>query len=291
MKRLILLLLLPLAACGGLPQPFFNNPGRTGMRLAEPPASRLAVPAPAQSLLPDEGAQAWARATAEALVEQEIPAAAGAGPRGRDWTLRLAAEMRGGSVVPSYTVLNPRGEAQGTAEGRPVPAQAWADASPAPLKDAAAKAAPGIVTLLNTIEAARRQSDPDSLVNRPARIHLVGVTGAPGDGDRSLATQIRIKLTELGLVVQDTDTGADYKLAAQVATAPGANGTVRVELQWIVSDAKSERGRIVQINEVPVRTVQPYWGDTAVAVATEAAAGVRQVITNASGMAPRGPKS
>ncbi|MGI4954938.1 MAG: hypothetical protein ACRYGM_24290 [Janthinobacterium lividum] len=287
MKRLLLLLLLPLAACGALPQPFFNNPGLAGMRLSEPPASRLAVPTPAQSLLPDEAAEAWARATADALVEQEIPAAAGAGPKNRDWTLRLEAQLRGESVVPSYTVLNPQGQQQGATEGKPVAARAWANADPATLRTAAAQAAPGIAALLGTIEAARRQSDPNSLVNRPARIYLAGVSGAPGDGNRSLPAQLTIKLTALGLVVQDNAKGADYKVEGEVQTAPGANGTARVELQWIVSDARSERGRIVQINEVPPRTVVPYWGDVAVAVAAEAAAGVRQVITNASGIKPK----
>lgn len=281
------LLLLPLAACGGLPQPFFNNPGLAGMRLSEPPASRLAVPTPAQSLLTDQGAETWARATAEALVEQEIPAAPGASPKGRDWTLRLTAELRGNSVVPSYAVLNPRGEPQGTSEAAPVDARAWANGDAGTLKAAAAQAAPGIATLLNTIEAARRQSDPNSLVNRPARVYMAGVVGAPGDGDRSLPSQLRLKMTALGLVVQDTAKDADYKVQGEVQTAAGAGGTLRVELQWIVSDARSERGRIVQINEVAPRSVQPYWGDTAAAVATEAAAGVRQVITNASGIAPK----
>lgn len=282
-----LLLLLLLAGCGALPQPFFANPGATGMRLAQPPASRLQVMPPDQSLLPDEAAAAWARATADALVEQEIPAGPGTGTKGKDWTLTLAAELRDGMVVPSYTVRNPPGVVQGTAEGKPVPARDWADAQPAMLKAAADQAAPGIVALLNRIEAARRQSDPNSLVNRPARIYLAGVQGAPGDGDRSLPTQMRIKLADLGLVVQDTDTGADYKVQGEVDVAKGINGTVRVEIQWIVSDAKSERGRIVQLNEVPPQTINPYWGDVAVVVAAEAAAGVRQVIINASGTAPK----
>ena len=287
MKHLLLLLPLLLAACGGLPQPFFNNPGLAGLRLSEPPASRLAIPTPAQSLLPDAAADAWAHATADALVEQEIPAAASAASRSKEWTLRLAAELRGDTVTPSYTLLNPGGVSQGTTEGKPVPARAWANGDPATLKAAADQAAPAIATLLATIEAARRQSDPNSLVNRPARIYLAAVTGAPGDGARSLPEQMRQKLTAQGLVVQDTPTGADYKVEADVKTAPGANGTVRVELQWIVSDARSERGRIVQINEVPPRTINPYWGDVAVAVAAEAAAGVRQVITNASGISPK----
>ena len=58
---------------------------------------------------------------------------------------------------------------------------------------------------------------------------------------------------------------------------------VRVELQWIVSDSAGERGRIVQLNEVPPRTINPYWGDVAIAVAEQVAGGVREVIVNAGG--------
>ncbi|MBC7801319.1 MAG: hypothetical protein H7Z10_11910, partial [Gemmatimonadaceae bacterium] len=151
------------------------------------------------------------------------------------------------------------------------------------LKAAAAQAAPGIASLLNRIEAARRQSDPSSLQNRPAKVYFSGVTGAPGDGNRSLPQQMRTKLSGLGLVVQDTATGADFTLAGQVQTAPGAGGVMRVELQWIVADVRGERGRVVQLNEVPAGTLDRFWGDVAVVVANEAAGGVRDVVLASGG--------
>ncbi len=253
------------------------------MRLAQPPPSRLAVPSPTQSLLPEAAADLWAGSVAEALVAEEVPAVASRTGRRGDWMLQLSAELRGNEVVPSYTVQNPAGEAQGVSEGAPVPTPAWAEAQPEVLKAAAAQAAPGIASLLGRIDAARRQSDPTSLQNRPARIHFTGVSGAPGDGNASLPVQMRAKLSGLGLVVQDAAQGADFTLAGQVQTAPGANGTMRVELQWTVSDAKSERGRIVQLNEVPRGTLDRFWGDVAVVVADEAAGGVRDVVINSGG--------
>lgn len=277
-----LLPILLLVGCGALPQPFFGNPGADGARLAEPPTSRLAVPMPTQALLPDDAATSWAQATADALQAADVPALAEPSARGKDWTLALTAVLRGPEVVPSYEVRNPKGEPQGSLEGQPVPARAWAQGDSAMLKAAAVQAAPGISTLLNRIEAARRQSDPNSLLNRPARIWVAGVSGAPGDGDRSLSAQMRMKLADVGLVVQDSAKDADFKLEGDVQTAKGAGNTTRVELQWVVSDAKGERGRIVQINEVPPRTIEPYWGDVAVAVAKEAAGGVRDVVANAT---------
>ncbi len=288
MRALSLLGFLLLTACGALPQPMFGNPGAQGALLAQPPPSRLAVHYPAQSLLPDAAATLWAQAVASALVEQEIPADPRPPTPGRpptnEWSLDLVADIRGNAVVPAYTINNPAGQSQGVTEGAPIPTATWANGNPDTLKAAAEQAAPGIATMLNRIEAARRQSDPNSLLNRPTRVYLSGVTGAPGDGGRSLPTQMRIKLESAGLVVQDAAKGADFEVHGEIQTARGANNTIRVELQWIVSDAHSERGRILQINEVDPRAINPYWGDTAVAVATEAANGVKDVIGNATGL-------
>ena len=276
--------LLILAGCGDLPQPFLGRPGATAQRLSQPPPSRLAVLSPAQSLLPTSSADVWASAVADALRTEEVPATTDGRHRRSDWMLVLSAEVRGAEVVPSYAVQNPSGEPQGFSEGAPVSTAAWAGGDPAVLKAAAEQAAPGIASLLNRIEAARRQSDPNSLLNRPARVYFSGVTGAPGDGNSSLPAQMRTKLGALGLVIQDAASSADFTLAGQVQTAPGAKGTTRIELQWIVSDNKGvERGRIVQLNEVPPGTLDRYWGDVAVVVADEAAGGVRDVVQNASG--------
>ena len=292
MGKAALGLLLLVSACGSLPQPFFGQPGAAARRLSQPPPSRLAVAPPTQGLLPEDAAAAWASAVADALVAMEIPAVAGgqAGGRGagRDWRLALAAEWRDGAVVPSYAVLNPAGERQGVSEGQPIAMQAWAEASPATLRLAAADAAPGVASLLSRIEAARRQSDPNSLVNRPARIAFTGVTGAPGDGNASLPAQMRTRLAGLGMVVQDTAKDADFSLVGEVRLAPGSKGAQRVEIQWIVEDATgTERGRILQLNEVPPGTLDRHWGDVAVVVAEEAAGGVRDVVTAQGGRAEK----
>ena len=279
----VLGLALVLAGCGDLPQPFLGRPGSTALRLAQPPPSRLAIPLPIQSLLTDGAAQAWSTALADALVAQELPA--GAHPVGRgDWSLVLSAELQNGAVVPTYTVMDPAGRPQGASQGPPVPARDWAAGQPATLKAAADVEAPKVVALLNGIEARRQSSDPHSLLNRPPVIFFKGVTGAPGDGNTSLTRQMTTKLPNLGDVVQDTAKGADFAVAGEVVTAPGAGKTTRVEIQWIVTDAKGqESGRVVQINEVPPHTLDQFWGEVAVVVANEAAGGVHEVITNATG--------
>ena len=284
MRRSFLLLLM-LAGCGNLPQPFLGRPGATATRLSQPPPSRLSVPVPAQSLLSDAAAAAWASATADALTAEDIPAVAGSRPR--EWSLGLVAELRGADVIPIYTIRNPANETMGTSESPPIRAAEWSQGSATTLAAAAKTAAPGIASLLGRIEAAAKQSDPNSLLNRPAKIWFTGVTGAPGDGNTSLPAQMRAKLSALGLIIQDDARGADFSLAGTVDAAPGLAGTVRIEVQWTVSDAQGERGRILQLNEVPPIAVSRNWGDVAVAVATEAAGGVRDVILNAGGRKPQ----
>jgi hypothetical protein len=278
-----LVLLALLAACGSLPRPFEGNPGADAMRLAQPPPSRLAIISPSGAYLTDAASHALARDMADALLDHEVPATAEPAMRS-DWKLVITAQTRGDKVVPFYGVQNPAGEEKGTAEGLPVGAAAWAAADPATMKQAALDAAPKVAELLTHIEAARQQSDPNSLVNRAARVAFSGVTGAPGDGNDSLARQMRSEMPKLGQVLQDTTQGADFVLSGEVAVAPIAGNQVRVEIQWIVKDARGkEAGKVLQLNEVPRGTLDGFWGDIAAVVAQEAAGGVRDVITNQTG--------
>jgi len=287
MRYLIIGVLLLLAGCGDLPQPLLGNPGANGRRLAQPPPARLTIPVPTQSLLTDSAARTWVDATAVALQAQEVPAVVGTGkPVG--WRLVLSAETRGPDVVPTYTIQDPAGLPQGTSQGSAVSAQLWSEGAPATFKAAAESAAPAVESLLRHIEAVRQQSDPNSLVNRPAKLYFAGVTGAPGDGDRALTQQMLTRLPNLSDLVQDTAKDADFTVAGEVKTAPGANGATRVELQWVVTDPKGgERGRVVQLNEVPPHTIDAYWGDVAVVAATEAANGVHEVVAQQTGRAAK----
>src|SRR4051794_14110546 len=179
LRRICLLLPLLLAACGDLPEPFLGNPGATGRRLAQPPTPRLAVPPPADALLPDTASRQLAAAIAAGLQAREVPAVADQ-VRTNDWRLLTSAELRGGTVVPQYRVLNPQGEEKGRIEGSPVPSAAWSMAGPAVLNQAASDAAPKISDLLNSIQTTMMRADPNSLYNRVAKVQLMPVAGAPG---------------------------------------------------------------------------------------------------------------
>jgi hypothetical protein len=289
-----LLTLLVLASCGGLPRPFEGYPGATAARLAQPPPARLSVSPPKAALLPDEAAAQFADAMAEALSGQDVPAIATA-PRKGDWRLEIAAQLGDGAqaneVIPLYTVFDSTGEQAGVQQGQPVAASIWSQGSPATIKTAAADAAPGIANLLSRIEAARRASDPNSLVNRPAKLVVPDVTGAPGDGNRQLARQMRLALAAQGMLVQEVapkNGQTDFTVTGKVVAVPIAGKMTRIEIQWIVADPKGdERGRIVQLNEVPAGSLDRLWGDVAVVVASEAAGGVKDVVARQTGARPK----
>jgi hypothetical protein len=286
MNRLSALLLtaaLALSACGDLPQPFAGHPGALAMQLSRPPPPRLLVPPPSAGLLPQPDAAAWAQAVTAALVNEEIPAYATAAHAG-DWQLRLSATLQGAQVIPNYALIDPKGADKGDVSGAPIAASAWAQAAPATLQASAAQAAPQVLALLRAVDATLKQSDPNSLYNRPARIFFSGVTGAPGDGNASLARDMRMKIPQTGDQLVDRAASADFLLRGTVRLTDEPGGQQQVEIHWLVSDPAGHlAGDVAQGHDIAAGTLDHYWGDVASVVADEAAGGVHEVITNFSG--------
>ena len=275
--------LLLLAACGDLPQPFAGKPGGAARLLLQPPPPRLAVPAPTDALLPDAAARPYADAVATALVAREVPAVAGPAHPG-DWRLVLSAELQGTAVTPRFTVFDPQGKQSGQTDGPPVAAADWNAAAPAVLRQEAVASAGAISNLLSSIDAARKRTDPNSLYNRPPRVFVAPVTGAPGDGNRSLVLELRRLLPQQGEQLQDSPQGADFTVVGTVHTSPAPGDQTRVEIQWHITDAAGhDLGKVVQLNDVPKGTLDGLWADVALVVAQQAAAGVKDVIDKQTG--------
>ena len=275
--------LLLLSSCGDLPRPFAGNPGRTALALAVPPPPRLLVPPPTAGLLPEPDAAVWAHAVTDALVADEIPAFAMPVHPG-EWQLRLSATLQGDQVTPRFTLIDPKGGTKGDVFGAPVAASLWAQASLAAFQQSALQVAPQIVGLLRSVDASLKQSDPNSLYNRPARIFFSGVVGAPGDGNTSLARGMRIRLPDTGDQIVDKADRADFLLRGTVKMTDEPGGQQQVEIHWLVSDrAGHVAGDVAQGHDVAKGTLDHYWGDIAAAVTDEAAGGIHEVITNYSG--------
>ncbi len=291
-KRVALALTLALAACGDLPQPFLDNPGATAVRLSVPPPAKLVVSPPPSALLPDRDAVAWAHAVAAALVAEELPALVEPAKKG-EWRLTLSAELANDVVTPRYTYVDPHGQTHGDVVTAPIPAAAWASGDSQVYNKAALEAAPQVLGLVRAVEASVKQSDPNSLYNRPARIFFSGVTGAPGDGNSSLARDMRAKLPDTGDQLTDTLQNADFLLAGTVRVTDVAGNQQQVEIHWIVKDPSGQiAGDVAQGKDLPHGMLDNFWGEIASVITAEAAGGVHEVITNYSGRrrpAPAGP--
>ncbi len=285
MKTASALLLLPLilAGCGDFPRPFAGNPGAQARRLSAPPPARLAVPAPSAALLTAQDAAALAKDLTVALVGLEVPAFATV-PGPGDWQLRATATLAGGRVIPHFTVLDAAGKSRGDIDGAPVPGAAWAAGAPGTLQATAAQAAPRVVALLRSVDAAIKQSDPNSLYNRPASVFVAPVVGAPGDGNIALHRLIRAKLPDTGDVLAQNAAAADFVVRCTVRVTDLPSGEQQVEIHWHVLAANGhEAGDVAQGHDIPKGALSHYWGDVAEAITAEAAGGIHDVITNFTG--------
>lgn len=271
---------LALAACGNFPQPMMGHPGQMGAILSHPPPPRLVIPPSTHALLDDKSAAAFSADLADALAAQTVPAMAQKPQRG-DWALGIKAQLTGDQVTPTYTVYDPRGHVQGRDSGLPVSAEAWGNGDAATLTAEANDAAPKIANMLSNIDASLKESDPNSLYNRPPQLDFTQVTGAPGDGNTSLAREMTKDIGALGVVMVNSKADADYIMHGRVKLVPVDANTQRIEIYWIVDtpDGK-EVGRVAQLHDIAKGSLDSFWGDVAVVAAQQAAGGVKEVLNN-----------
>lgn len=259
------------------------------------PEARIAVPPSFSTYLPSGAIRPYSQLVATALRDQKLPALADYTSY-KDWQIRLGITQSGGMATPIFTLIDPAGSDQGRIQARPVPIETWKRGQQETMRQAAMDAAPRIATLFNKVvserrqaadraardrELAERQREIQQLAqsNRPMRVVITGITGAPSDGDRVLARLMREKLQKLGEVVQDMDAGADFSVRAKVDDVVVDEKTRRLEIFWLIRNARNQEvGEIVQLNEVPVGSLDRGWGDLAVSVADEAAGAIHDII-------------
>ncbi|MFT8718597.1 hypothetical protein [Acetobacter sp.] len=276
-----------LSGCLSVPHPFQNDGKMSKGSVANAPTSRLDVPVPEDTSLSPEGRKIWADQVTQALLDQSVPAIAQK-PRKGDWWLKLRTEERGDMIVPLYSVMTPQGAIRATEEGPAVPTVLWKAASPETIHTASQQGAGQVVNVLTGIMAEDMEEDPHSLKHRGAKIWFQGVTGAPGDGNISLARAFTVSFRGTKDTIQTSKKDADFMVATTVKITDGPAGSrnnpqQNIRIDWRVTDKDDkEVGIATQLHDIPAHSLDQMWGDVAVAAADEAAGAVEEMITRYS---------
>ena len=115
------------------------------------------------------------------------------------------------------------------------------------------------------------------------RVSVRRISGAPGDGDQSLAKAVAAVLQRQEVDIVEAGKGrADLYLDGEVLVAPQKGNQQHVKIVWHVHRADgAEVGTVGQENDVPKGMLDGPWGDVAYSVAIAGADGLMQVIARA----------
>ena len=276
-------LLLCLGACT------FDEPGGLPPGPALPPPSalediRMGLKVTPFEGLPAEQAGAIQTLLIKALHDRDVAAAAispapgshllrGRLIRGADGQPQIAAEL-----------LNPDGS---------VAASTQVDA--ARLEEPTGRTALALHLAAVLVDGTTAQAETgtrpaEAVAAAKARAHwqlvVPEVTGAPGDGGRSLSEATRRALELAGFTVIAPGKKPNKKAAKMALTVAGAvtlsepRGPVQsITLSWQVRGADgSEKGRIDQANDIPAGSLNGAWGPVASAAGAAAAEGLADLI-------------
>jgi hypothetical protein len=279
----LLLAALMAAACQPLPHPFAED---------RPPASLLTVRDSAGvSIAPIVGgpsatAGKLGAAVASALGKRDIPAS--------DRTTSLSSYLLYGqleaqrpragttALTVNWRLQDSGGRSVGERTARlEAPARAWDTGDDNIIASLAEASAAKIAPLLAD-EAAPAAAE--AAEGGRTRIAIRPVSGAPGDGAKSLANAIATVLKRQDLaVLDDPSAKADVILDGEVTVAPVKADKQHVKIVWHVRRGDgAEIGTVGQENDVPKGLLDGAWGDVAYSVAIAGADGLLQVIARAA---------
>lgn len=109
------------------------------------------------------------------------------------------------------------------------------------------------------------------------------VTGAPGDGQRSLTIALKKRLYAGGVKLANGTSANVYMVKGNVSLAEGAGGKQSIRIDWLVLDPSGKKlGTVSQQNMVPKGALNGPWGAIAEAAAGAAADGIIKLLPKSS---------
>jgi hypothetical protein len=264
-----------IAACQPLPRPFAED---------RPPAALLKVRDVAGvSIAPIEGEPAAVAATlgaavASAFLKRDIPASdktTSLGSYQLYGRLAEARPQRGKASLTAYWRLyDSKGETVGEHTARlEGEAREWETGEAAAIERLAKLSAAGLAPLLE------EEAPVEAAAGGRTRIAIRAISGAPGDGAKSLAAAVATVLRRQDLTIVENGQPADLYVDGEVSVTPVKPNRQHVRILWHVGRAGgAEIGTVGQENDVPGGLLDGAWGDLAYSVAIAAGDGLMQLV-------------
>lgn len=264
-RRAVPVLLLALAGCVPVPQPFQHDGPNPLLDVT--PMRPISIGAIDGAPAPDR----LARALAAALHELEILAVDKDVPTAFKMTGTAQDDDDSGTVRLTLRLTEPEGRNLGEVV-ESLPARDWASARPGALRDLAARAAPSIARLLRGDDDAGQTPAGAKPV-----LSVRPIPSAPGDGATTLPKAMTEALLAAGLVIGDGPEA--YAVSCLVTVTPLSPHEEMVSIAWTVSapDGK-ELGTVSQGGPMPAGTMGKAWGRTAHMIAAGGVDGVLQIL-------------
>ncbi len=148
--------------------------------------------------------------------------------------------------------------------------------SPSPAPAVAAAPAAGVTTA--STAAAAAPSPP-----KASGVLVAPVSGAPGDGSRSLTTALKKKLYADGVKLANGAASNVYVVKGIVKLTDASGGKENIRIDWQVLDPNGKRlGTVSQQNTIPKGSLNGPWGAIADAAAGAAADGIIKLLPKSS---------
>jgi hypothetical protein len=124
---------------------------------------------------------------------------------------------------------------------------------------------------------------PSTSSARAAGVVVAPVSGAPGDGQRSLTTALKKRLYAGGVKLANGTAVNVYMVKGSVRMAEASGGKQSIRIDWLVLDPNGKKvGTVSQQNTIPKGSLNGPWGAIADAAAGAAAAGIIKLLPKSS---------
>lgn len=228
---------------------------------------------------------------------------------GSPYTLKgylvATAERNGAKISYILDITDSKGQRVGRVSGEQLiagrsGADPWSGVNSAALHGLAVQIAPQIAASMSgggspppvASGPAPGASAPDTAAPAPTARATKGpvttivapVSGAPGDGTKSLTAAIKKRLYAKGVKLATIQTGNTYTVKGIVSVTDGSGGKQSIRIDWQVIDPNGKRvGTVSQKNNIPKGSLDGPWGAVADAAAGAAADGIIKLLPKPSG--------